>query len=60
MSDLTPPPAFLQKHWSIPARRRPAPNFFVQIFITVMLAAAIVAIGAASAFYWLFIRTGVT
>jgi hypothetical protein len=60
MSDLTPPPAFLKKNWSIPVRRRSAPNFFVQIFITVMLGVAIVAIGAASAFYWLFIRAGVT
>jgi hypothetical protein len=60
MSDLTSLPPFLKKNRPIPVRRRPEPNFFVQMFVAVMLAVAIVAIGAASAFYWLFMRAGVT
>ena len=39
-------------------KRRSEPNVFVQMFLALMLAAAILAIGAASAFYWLFTHAG--
>jgi hypothetical protein len=58
MFDLRPLPAFLKKNRPIPVRRRSEPNFFVQMFLAAMLAVAILAIGAASAFYWLFMRAG--
>jgi hypothetical protein len=58
MSDLRPLPTFLENKRPIPVRRRSEPNLFVQMFLAVMLAAAILAIGAASAFYWLFMRAG--
>jgi hypothetical protein len=53
MSDLRPLPAFLKENGLIQVKRRSKPNFFVQMFMAVMLALAILAIGAASAFYWL-------
>ena len=58
MSALRPLPMFLENKRPIPVRRRSEPNLFVQMFLAVMLAAAILAIGAASAFYWLFMRAG--
>jgi hypothetical protein len=54
MSDLRPLPAFLKKNGAIQVKRRSEPNFFVQMFMAIMLALAILAIGAASAFYWLY------
>jgi hypothetical protein len=54
MSDLRPLPAFLKKNGPIQVKRRPKPNFFVQMFMAIILALAILAIGAASAFYWLY------
>jgi hypothetical protein len=57
MSTLQPLPAFLKENSPIPVRRRSEPSFFVQMFLAVMLASAILATGAASAaFYWLFMR----
>jgi hypothetical protein len=59
MSDVRPVPAFLKKNRPMPVRR-PERSFFVQMFLAVMFASAILAIGAASAaFYWLFVRAGV-
>src|SRR5262245_7531589 len=59
MSDLQPLPAFLKKDMPIPVRRRPEPSFFVQMFLAVMFASALLAIGAASAaFYWLCYARG--
>jgi len=58
MSDLRPLPTFLENKRPIPVRRRSEPNLFIQMFLAVMLAAAILAIGATGAFYWLFMRTG--
>jgi hypothetical protein len=54
MSDQRPLPAFLKKNGPYRVRRRSEPNFFVQMFLAFVLAVAILAIGAASAFYWLF------
>ena len=54
MSDLRPLPAFLKKSGPIQLKRRSKPNFFVQMFMAVMLALAILAIGAASVLYWFY------
>ena len=54
MSDLRPLPALLKKNAPIQLKRRSKPNLFVEMFMAVMLALAILAIGAASAFYWLY------
>jgi len=56
MSDVQPLPAFLlKKHGPIQVKRRSEPSFLVQVLLSVMLAAAILAIGTASAIYYLFV-----
>jgi hypothetical protein len=48
-----PPPAFLFKNENRPAyRQRRRPSFFFQICMPIILAAVILAIGAAIGFYW--------
>ena len=55
MSEQPPVPAFLLKNENRPAyKRRSEPSFFFQIAMPIILATAIVAIGAAIGFYWLF------
>src|SRR5262249_40373594 len=52
MSDLQPLPAFLMRHGPIQVKERSEPSFLIQIFLALILAAAILAIGAAGEFYY--------
>jgi hypothetical protein len=55
MSEPPALPAFLLRNENRPAyNRRPEPSLFFQIAMPIILATAILAIGAAIGFYWLF------
>jgi hypothetical protein len=54
MSNQRPLPAFLKRtRPAILVERRSEPDLFFQMALAFMLAAVVLAIGAASAFYWL-------
>ena len=59
MSDQRVPPAFLKRTMpAILVERRSEPDLFLQMALAFMLAAVVLAIGAASAFYWLLTHAG--